>query len=98
VQDTLNAINAETMARGRGTLYANDSSGANNVIIGGKTSGKLGTGIFANGKSLAAQTTNNNITINVQGSDPKATVDALSKYVKQNGKLPFNLATAGKGK
>jgi len=40
--------------------------------------------------------TTNNVTINVQGADPKATVDALSKYVKQNGALPFNLATAGK--
>jgi hypothetical protein len=38
----------------------------------------------------------NNVTINVQGADPKTTVDALSKYVKQNGSLPFNLATAGK--
>jgi hypothetical protein len=38
----------------------------------------------------------NNVTINVQGADPKATVDALSKYVKQNGSLPFNLATVGK--
>jgi hypothetical protein len=38
----------------------------------------------------------NNVTINVQGADPKATVDALGKYLKQNGSLPFNLATAGK--
>jgi hypothetical protein len=38
----------------------------------------------------------NNVTINVQGADPKTTVDALSKYVKQNGQLPFNLQTAGK--
>jgi hypothetical protein len=97
VQETLNAINSETMQKGFGTIYTDDSSGANNVIIGGKTTGKFGTGIFANGKPLAAQTTNNNITINVQGADPKATVDALSKYVKQNGGLPFNLATAGKG-
>jgi len=41
-------------------------------------------------------TVTNNVTINVQGADPKATVDALGKYVKQNGALPFNLATAGK--
>jgi hypothetical protein len=40
--------------------------------------------------------TTNNVTINVQGADPKATVDALSKYVKQNGQLPFNLQTVGK--
>jgi hypothetical protein len=32
-----------------------------------------------------------NVTINVQGADPKATVDALGKYLKQNGSLPFNV-------
>jgi hypothetical protein len=36
------------------------------------------------------------VNINVQGADPKATVDALGKYLKQNGTLPFNLATAGR--
>jgi hypothetical protein len=36
------------------------------------------------------------VNINVQGADPKATVDALGKYLKQNGSLPFNLATVGK--
>jgi hypothetical protein len=41
-------------------------------------------------------TTTNNVTINVQGADPKTTVDALSKYVKTNGSLPFSLQTAGK--
>jgi hypothetical protein len=39
----------------------------------------------------------NNVTINVTKADPKATVDALSKYLKQNGSLPFNLATIGRG-
>jgi len=33
----------------------------------------------------------NNITINVQGADPKATVDALGKFVKTNGSLPNSL-------
>ena len=41
--------------------------------------------------------TTNNVTINVNKADPKATVDALSKYLKQNGSLPFNLATVGRG-
>jgi hypothetical protein len=41
-------------------------------------------------------TTTNNITINATNADPKAVVDALGKYVKQNGSLPFNLATAGR--
>jgi hypothetical protein len=31
------------------------------------------------------------VNINVQGADPKATVDALGKYLKQNGSLPFNV-------
>jgi len=31
----------------------------------------------------------NNITINVHSADPKATVDAVSQYIKQNGgKMP----------
>jgi len=89
VQDTLKAINAETMAKGFGTFYADDSSGANNVIIGGKPTGKLGTGIFANGKNNLPITTNNNITIQVQSADPKAVVDAVVKYGKANGGLPF---------
>jgi hypothetical protein len=37
------------------------------------------------------------VNINVTKADPKATVDALGKYLKQNGSLPFNLATAGRG-
>lgn len=61
-----------------------------------KTGGKKGgypVPFYQMGKQPA---TTNNVTINVQGADPKATVDALSKYVKTNGSLPFNLATTGK--
>jgi hypothetical protein len=32
-----------------------------------------------------------NITVNVQGGDPKILVDTLKRYVKQNGSLPFYL-------
>jgi hypothetical protein len=39
----------------------------------------------------------NNITINVQKADPKATVDALGKYLKQNGSLPYNFYTRKAG-
>jgi len=56
----------------------------------------FGSGIFANGKSFAAQTTNNNITIQVQSADPKAVVDAVVKYQKANGGLPF--VTSSKGR
>jgi len=34
-----------------------------------------------------------NVTINVLNADPKATVDALGRYIKQNGSLPFSFAT-----
>jgi hypothetical protein len=44
----------------------------------------------------SAGTVTNNVTINVPNADPKATVDAVGKYLKQNGSLPFNLSTAGK--
>ena len=42
--------------------------------------------------------TQNNVTINVQGADPKATVDALSKYLKQNGSLPFSFPNGQAGR
>lgn len=54
----------------------------------------VGSGIFKNGMGLQQPT--NNITINVQGADPKATVDALGKYVKNNGSLPPSLFPAKK--
>jgi hypothetical protein len=49
------------------------------------------SGVF-NSKTWKQQPSNN-ITINVQGADPKATVDALGKYVKTNGSLPPSLFT-----
>jgi hypothetical protein len=45
---------------------------------------------------LPQRPTTQNITINVTNADPKATVDALGKYVKQNGSLPFNLGKVGR--
>jgi hypothetical protein len=41
------------------------------------------------GKRAVPNAPANNVVINVQGADPKATVDAISKYLKQNGSLPF---------
>jgi len=90
VADTVNAINAETVKKGKGTIFVNSSEGTNNVIFG-KPTGQLGSGVFANGKGFAQQQTNNNVTINVQGADPKAVVDALGKYYKTNGSLPTYL-------
>ena len=33
-----------------------------------------------------------NLTINVEGGDPNAVVDALKKYYRQNGALPIGVA------
>jgi len=38
----------------------------------------------------------NNITINVQSADPKAVVDAVTKYAKNNGGLPSVFFPGGK--
>jgi hypothetical protein len=40
----------------------------------------------------------NNITINVQGADPKRTVDALALYAKMNGGLPIEFKTGSSGR
>lgn len=43
---------------------------------------------------LISQTpVNNNFNITVTNQDPKATVDAIGKYIKQNGSLPYNFYT-----
>lgn len=56
----------------------------------------VGSGIFKNGMGLQQPT--NNITINVQGADPKATVGAIAKYVKANGALPSYFVTGKSGR
>ena len=98
VAETIKGINAKTLQTGSG-MFITDSQGGlagtqDNVIFGNPKSKSKVPMIF---KDMAkGQTTNNNVTINVQGGDPKVIVDALGKYVKQNGSLPFNLATVGK--
>jgi hypothetical protein len=47
-------------------------------------------------KPQTTSTVTNNITINAPNVDGKVIVDGMGKYLKANGSLPFNLATAGK--
>ena len=95
VADTIKAINAETLKTGFGTIIDNavgDRAGTTeNVIFGSPT-----TKIPRVPSVLRQNGTTNNVTINVQGGDPKVLVDTLGKYIKQNGGLPFNLGTVGK--
>jgi hypothetical protein len=67
-------------------------------LLGAGTGTRLGTltpeqlknnpgDIFGQGKT-GKYVTNNNVTINVHAADPKATVDAVSQFVKTNGALP----------
>lgn len=46
---------------------------------------------------LPQRTTTNNFNITVTNQDPKATVDAIGKYIKQNGTLPYNFYTKKPG-
>jgi hypothetical protein len=34
-----------------------------------------------------------NVTINVNGGDPNAVVDALRRYMRQNGSVPITVST-----
>ena len=46
------------------------------------------------GPNAGAGMGNNNVTINVNGGDPQAVVDALVKYSRQNGSLPAQVKLA----
>jgi hypothetical protein len=95
VQKTIEAINAETLQTGKGSLYTGDGYENNNVIIGSPAAKKPKFPmVFKQG--MTPQNQVYNITINNTSADPKTVTDALGKYVKANGSLPFNLATAGK--
>ena len=75
----------------RDTSNLNPKTGLPKGMTGGNFPGLMGTDPFKKQPT-------NNITINVQGADPKATVDAIAKYVKQNGALPsyFNTGKYGR--
>jgi len=97
VKDTIAQINAETKAKGSG-MFITDSQGGlagtqDRVLFGGsKTKLPTAPSVFKPGA------TNTNVTINVLNADPKATVDALGKYIKSNGSLPFNFTTGKAGR
>ena len=54
------------------------------------------TAIDAAMAQKAKEKSQTNVTINVQNADPKAVVDAVSKYIKQNGGLPGAWSTSVK--
>jgi len=63
--------------------------------------GKPGDTIVGGGKftnTFGAKPNNVMVNINVQSADPKAVVDAVGKYIKQNGSLPFSFATGKAGR
>lgn len=95
VQKTIEAINAETLQTGKGSLYTGDGYENNNVIIGSPAAKKPKFPmVFKPG--VTSQNQVYNITINNTSADPKTVTDTLAKYIKQNGSLPFNLQNAGK--
>jgi len=56
-----------------------------------------GYGAYAKGLSRQMAIQQQPITINVQGADPKAVVDAVSRYAKQNGGVPGAWSLTKKG-
>jgi phosphotransferase system HPr-like phosphotransfer protein len=53
--------------------------------------GSLG-GAAAGAFMTKGSTTTNNVTINVNGSDPNAVVQALRTYMRQNGSIPIKVS------
>jgi len=94
VADEMAKINANTQKKGKGTVFVSPQEGANDVIFGG---GKSKSSIFGpqNVPDPKNPFPNTNVNIHVHSADPKAVVDAVSKYVKTNGKVPssWNLVT-----
>ena len=66
----------------------NEQRAANRTA--GQTALRQNAGTFP---GLPQRSVTNNITINAPNADPKAVVDALGRYIKQNGSLPFSFAT-----
>jgi hypothetical protein len=91
VEDTIAQINAETKAKGSG-MFITDKQGG--------LAGVQDRVIFGSGKNnpKTPSVVTNNITINAPNVDPKALVDGLGKYIKQNGSLPFNFTNGKAGR
>jgi hypothetical protein len=88
VEDTIKQINARTKAKGSG-MFITDSQGGLSGVQDKVLFGAPGAKIPKTPSFIKPNQTNNNVTINVQGGDPKVIVDALGKYIKANGSLPF---------
>jgi hypothetical protein len=88
VKETIDEINAKTMKTGSGLIVTGTTGGVGdrkeNVIFGSPNA-KLPK----NPMVFRPGATTNNVTINVVNADPKATVNTLNKYLKQNGSLPL---------
>jgi hypothetical protein len=66
-------------------------TGGKDLAAGGKfqaTGEVFSFGSISGQNTITPRSASIPITINVQGADPKATVDAVSKWAKQNGGLP----------
>jgi len=53
------------------------------------------TGIGNIGRAGSAERAESNVTINVNGGDPNAVVNALRAYMRQNGNVPIRTSAIG---
>jgi hypothetical protein len=94
VADQIALINKTTKEKGSG-MFITDSqgglAGTQDRVLFGSPKAKIPKVPSVLTPKGISQT--NNVTINVLNADPKATVDALGKYIKTNGSLPYNFYT-----
>jgi hypothetical protein len=103
VDQAVAQINANTVAKGKGTFiqrpYFNQEVhggvNSNNVNFGSHPGMPLN--VFNQPKPMNPYDLPNTINITVTSADPKAVVDAVSQYVKKNGKVPtaWKVSTGG---
>jgi len=92
------SVKAALAAKGsQATTTTSVFSGSNGQTMSIPNTGNIHD-LFGFKAEAAKNATNNIINITVTNADPKATVDALAKYVKTNGALPSVLTTGKYGK
>lgn len=98
VQNAESDINAKLKAKGTKVSLASGAFGARGEVMAIPSTGNVHD-LFGINAELAANAQRNSIfNITVTNADPKATVDAIAKYVKQNGALPSYFTTGKAGR
>jgi hypothetical protein len=94
--DNINEKDINSKLNKKGKNVALTASAINGVMAIPTNNGGDFLGLNPNSPSAQRYNASHNITVNVHSADPKAVVDAVSQYVKTNGKVPASWGTGGR--